>query len=100
LSEKSAGDAQSEEKYQTAGLKQKHRGRCLMETAIARIKREKRTIINQYAKADNVRGLSQAVTTLAPLAALWYAAVLSAGVSYWLTAGDDSFPRARLHDDA
>jgi omega-6 fatty acid desaturase (delta-12 desaturase) len=58
-----------------------------METAIARIKRQKRAIINQYAKADNVRGFSQALTTLVPLAALWYAAVLSAGVSYWLTAG-------------
>ncbi|HLQ25879.1 MAG TPA: fatty acid desaturase [Acidiferrobacterales bacterium] len=58
-----------------------------MESAIARIKRQKRTIINQYTKTDNVKGFSQAITTLVPLAALWYAAVLSAGVSYWLTAG-------------
>jgi acyl-lipid omega-6 desaturase (Delta-12 desaturase) len=27
------------------------------------------------------------VTTLLPLAALWYGAVWSAGVSYWLSAG-------------
>jgi acyl-lipid omega-6 desaturase (Delta-12 desaturase) len=58
-----------------------------METAIARIKRQKRTIVNQYAKTDNVKGFTQATTTLVPLAALWYAAVLSADVSYWLTAG-------------
>jgi omega-6 fatty acid desaturase (delta-12 desaturase) len=58
-----------------------------METAIARIKRQKRTIINQYAKTDNVKGFTQATTTLVPLAALWYAAVLSADVSYLLTAG-------------
>jgi omega-6 fatty acid desaturase (delta-12 desaturase) len=58
-----------------------------METAIARIKRQKRTIIDQYAKTDNVKGFTQAITTLVPLAALWYAEALSAVVSYWLTAG-------------
>jgi acyl-lipid omega-6 desaturase (Delta-12 desaturase) len=58
-----------------------------MEPAIARLKREKRAIINRYAKADNVKGSWQAVTTLAPLAALWYAVAPSAGVSYWITAG-------------
>jgi omega-6 fatty acid desaturase (delta-12 desaturase) len=58
-----------------------------VESAIARIKREKRAIINQYARPDNLIGFSQAATTLVPLAALWYAAVLSVDVSYWLTAG-------------
>jgi omega-6 fatty acid desaturase (delta-12 desaturase) len=57
-----------------------------METVITPIKRQKRTIINQYAKTDNVKGFTQAITTLVPFVALWYAAVLSAGVSYWLTA--------------
>lgn len=52
-----------------------------------RIKQQKRTIINRHTGADNVKGLVQALTTLAPLAALWYAAVLSTGVSYGLTAG-------------
>lgn len=58
-----------------------------METAIARLKREKRTIIDRYAKTDNVRGITQTITTLVPIAALWYVAAPSAGVSYWLTAG-------------
>lgn len=57
-----------------------------METVVSRIKRQKRTIINQYAKTDNVKGFTQAITTLVPFVALWCAAVLSASVSYWLTA--------------
>lgn len=56
-------------------------------SSIARIKLQKRTIIDQHTRADNLKGLTQALTTLAPLAALWAAAVLSAEVSYWLTAG-------------
>ena len=38
-------------------------------------------------RADNVKGFTQVLTTLAPLAALWFCAVWSAGVSLWLTAG-------------
>jgi len=56
-------------------------------SSISRIKQQKRTIVDRHIEADNVRGFAQVLTTLAPLCALWYAAVLSAGVSYWLTAG-------------
>ncbi len=56
-------------------------------SSISRIKQLKRTIVDRHIEADNVRGFAQVLTTLAPLSALWCAAVLSAGVSYWLTAG-------------
>ena len=56
-------------------------------SSVTRIKQQKRTIVDRHIEADNVRGFAQALATLAPLAALWYAAALSAGVSYWLTAG-------------
>jgi len=56
-----------------------------MDTAINRIKRQKKTIIHQYAKLDNAQGFFQTMTTLVPLAALWYAAIWSVGASYWLT---------------
>ncbi len=55
-------------------------------SSVSRIKEQRRTIVDRHIEADNVRGFTQALTTLAPLAALWYAAALSAGVSYWLTA--------------
>jgi len=54
---------------------------------IAHIKQQKRTLIRQHCKPDNRKGFTQVLTTLVPLAALWWAAVWSAGVSYWLTAG-------------
>ncbi len=56
-------------------------------SSIASIKRQKRSIINQYAKPANRRGFTQVVTTLVPLSALWWLAVESTDVSYWLTAG-------------
>ncbi len=46
-----------------------------------------RTIINRHVRPDNRKGFASVLTTLLPLAALWYGAVLSAEVSYWLTAG-------------
>ncbi len=55
--------------------------------SINRVKQQKRAIINQHTQADNVKGFTQVLTTLVPLSALWYAALLSAGMSYWLTAG-------------
>ena len=54
-------------------------------SSIARIKQQKRSIIDQHAKPDDRRGFTQVVTTLVPLAALWWVAVQSADVSYWLT---------------
>jgi omega-6 fatty acid desaturase (delta-12 desaturase) len=55
-------------------------------SSIARIKQQKRSIINQYARADNWKGFTQVVTTFVPLCALWWVAVQSADVSYWLSA--------------
>jgi len=53
---------------------------------VANLKDLKSTIISRHVRPDNGKGLSQVLTTLLPLAALWYGAVLSADVSYWLTA--------------
>ena len=58
-----------------------------MDATIAHLKQQKRAIIDRYAKADNTKGFAQTATTLAPLVLLWYAAVRSAEISYWLTAG-------------
>jgi acyl-lipid omega-6 desaturase (Delta-12 desaturase) len=56
-------------------------------TLINSVKQHKRTLINKYAKADNVKGLTQVFTTLVPLAVLWGVLVPSARLSYWLVAG-------------
>ena len=53
----------------------------------ASLKELKRTIIDRHVRPDNLKGFAPVLTTLLPLAALWYGAVLSAGVSYWITAG-------------
>jgi omega-6 fatty acid desaturase (delta-12 desaturase) len=53
---------------------------------IDRIKQHKRTIINKYSKACNVKGFTQVLTTLVPIAVLWWAAMRSIEISYWLTA--------------
>lgn len=50
------------------------------------IKQHKRALIQRHAHADNLTGLMQSVTTLVPLAILWWMVVLGAAVSYWLTA--------------
>lgn len=55
-------------------------------SSIHRLKEEKRAIILRYSRADDVKGLTQVLTTLAFLALLWWVAVLSVGVSRWLTA--------------
>jgi len=56
-------------------------------SSIDLLKQQKQAILRRHIKADNVKGLTQVLTTLAPLAIFWWAAVLSVGVSYWLTAG-------------
>lgn len=56
-------------------------------SSIDRIKEQRRTIVDRHIEADNVTGLAQILATLVPLGALWYAVVLSADVSHWLTAG-------------
>lgn len=55
-------------------------------SSIDRIKQQKRAIIGRHTKSDNVKGLTQALTTLVPFALLWWVAVLGAGASRWLTA--------------
>jgi omega-6 fatty acid desaturase (delta-12 desaturase) len=55
-------------------------------SSIDRIKEQKRAIILGHTQADNVKGLTQVMTTLAFLALLWWVAVLSVKVSHWLTA--------------
>jgi len=56
-------------------------------SSLDRVKQQKRVIIDRHTNPDNVKGFTQVVTTLAPLAALWYVAVMSVGISYWLIAG-------------
>jgi acyl-lipid omega-6 desaturase (Delta-12 desaturase) len=49
------------------------------------LRREKCAMINRYARSDDIKGLTQILTTLVPLALLWWAAIWTAGVSPWLT---------------
>jgi omega-6 fatty acid desaturase (delta-12 desaturase) len=49
------------------------------------MKQQKRTIILRHAQADNVKALTQVLTTLASPVLLWWIAVLSVDVSRWLT---------------
>ena len=57
-----------------------------MSSSICRIKEQKKEIIGRHARADDGKALTQVVTTLAPFALLWWAALVSVHVSYWLTA--------------
>jgi acyl-lipid omega-6 desaturase (Delta-12 desaturase) len=54
-------------------------------SSIGMIKEKKRAIILEHAHGDDVRGLTQVLMTLALLALVWYAAVLSVDVSLGLT---------------
>lgn len=54
--------------------------------AAAETGRQEWADIGRKYSADNVRGLAQVLTTLVPLAALWYAVAPSASISLWLTA--------------
>jgi omega-6 fatty acid desaturase (delta-12 desaturase) len=51
------------------------------------VKQQKRAMIGRYTKSDNLKGLTQVLMTLVPLALLWWAAIACAAVSYWLVAG-------------
>lgn len=51
-----------------------------------RVKRLKGELIRRHSRPDNGKGLTQVLTTLAPLSLLWWAVAWSSGVSYWLTA--------------
>ena len=41
--------------------------------------------VGQYAQADNVTGMVQVLTALAAFVTLWWAALVSAGISVWFT---------------
>src|SRR5208283_3082244 len=58
---------------------------CPVVSSIRSIKEQKRAIIRRHTQADNVKASTQVLTTLASLALLWWAALLSVHVSYWLT---------------
>jgi omega-6 fatty acid desaturase (delta-12 desaturase) len=55
-------------------------------SALLAVKQQKRAIIDEYAWADNRKGLWQVANTLIPLILLWWLAVVSADLSWWLTA--------------
>jgi acyl-lipid omega-6 desaturase (Delta-12 desaturase) len=55
-----------------------------MVSSVDHFNQQKRALIGRYARSDNVIGLTQVLTTLAPLALLWWAAVSGAGGSRWL----------------
>jgi acyl-lipid omega-6 desaturase (Delta-12 desaturase) len=54
-------------------------------SSIYLVKERKQDLVHRYAKADDVKGLTQVVTTLGLLAFLWWAALLSVNITYWLT---------------
>jgi omega-6 fatty acid desaturase (delta-12 desaturase) len=60
--------------------------RCYIVSSIDRIKGQKWAIFGRYTRSDNVKGLTQALTTFASLALFWSVAVLGVGVCRWLTA--------------
>jgi omega-6 fatty acid desaturase (delta-12 desaturase) len=57
----------------------------LVDTAVAALKLHKHALISRYMKASNASGFTQVCTTLGPLALLWWAAVWSLSISWWLT---------------
>jgi omega-6 fatty acid desaturase (delta-12 desaturase) len=58
---------------------------CPIVSSIPNFKEQKRAIIHRYTRADNLKASTQVLTTLVSLALLWWAAMLSVQVSYWLT---------------
>jgi len=54
-------------------------------SSIRRIKEQKRALIRRHIQADDVKGLTQVLTTIACFALVWWVALLSVDVSLWLT---------------
>jgi omega-6 fatty acid desaturase (delta-12 desaturase) len=50
------------------------------------IKQQQRAIIGRHDKSDNIKGLTQILTTLVPFALIWWVAIMGASASRWLTA--------------
>lgn len=57
----------------------------LQSSTAARVKQFKRSMYDQYAKPDDVRGVAQVLETLLPIAALWYLAAQGPAWSYGYT---------------
>ena len=55
-------------------------------SSIRTIKEQQHAITLEHARAEDIRGLTQVLMTLALLALVWWATVLSVNVSLWLTA--------------
>ncbi len=43
-------------------------------------------MVDRHMRPDDLKGSIQVITTLGPIAGLWYAVAASAGGSFWLTA--------------
>jgi omega-6 fatty acid desaturase (delta-12 desaturase) len=56
-----------------------------MALSIDVIKQHKRAMISRYGKSDNIKGMTQVLTTLLPLVLLWWLAVLFAIPAFWVT---------------
>jgi omega-6 fatty acid desaturase (delta-12 desaturase) len=46
-----------------------------------------RSIVDRHVRPDDLKGSIQIITTLGPIAGLWYAIAASTGRSFWPTAG-------------
>src|SRR5215831_8945408 len=57
-----------------------------MMSSIRTTKEQQHAITLEHARAEDIRGLTQVLMTLALLALVWWAALLSVNVSLWLTA--------------
>jgi acyl-lipid omega-6 desaturase (Delta-12 desaturase) len=60
--------------------------RCLITSPIQLLKEQKAALIRQHTQPDDSKGLTQVLTTLIALVALWWLALASIPVSRWLTA--------------
>jgi omega-6 fatty acid desaturase (delta-12 desaturase) len=56
-----------------------------MPLSVDLIKQHKRVMISRFGKSDDMRGLTQVLTTLVPLALLWWVAVRFASSFPWVT---------------
>jgi acyl-lipid omega-6 desaturase (Delta-12 desaturase) len=61
-------------------------GGFILVSSIRRIKEQKRVIIREHGKSSDFTATAQVLTTFGALALLWWAAVVSVGISLWLTA--------------
>jgi omega-6 fatty acid desaturase (delta-12 desaturase) len=57
-----------------------------MALSIDFIRQHKSVMISRFGKSDNIKGLTQVLTTLVPLVLLWWVAVLCAAPFFWITA--------------